>query len=232
MTLVQDGKLDRSSLLFRVAYMFTVQVRKPAAVDRCTLVVRFLLHLIPWVVLSLMAWVVLGVIFGILGQPLWRLWLFICEGRKLVYVSQGGIAADWLPCRQTLSKLTVCTYDRDDIDWMDWAQGPDFRSPFLMVIGCLVMVAICLGLLSLIFYYAPVYGAPWVWGVAITPGASYAYDLFGAWSGPLAWLVGILAALWGIRYASKRFAASQSGSVLVSYFKEWKVQHCPIYQVV
>lgn len=233
MTLAEDGKLKRDSFIYQVAYMFTPSYKKPEVVDRCTLVTRFLVRLIPWAILSALVWVVLGIICGVIGQLLCRLWLFVCEGRKLVYYAQGGINLGWLPARNALSTLTVFTYEREDIDWLDWADlngGP--RSPILVVITALFALVIALAILYCLFYFVPVYLVPWVWGTAFVPAAHLAYDSLSWWGKPLVGLLLIVAAFFAVRHGYRRLGSSQTGSVLINHFKEWKAQHCPVYRVV
>src|SRR4051812_27434877 len=78
------GELSHTTALVRIAYWLRLD-DLPETVDDCTVWTRFLLNAIPWMAFNIGLWFLLGVVLGVIGQPLLRIGLFICKGKTLRY---------------------------------------------------------------------------------------------------------------------------------------------------
>lgn len=222
----------RNGLLFQIAFLWTNADSLPDRVDRCTLVSKFAINLIPWIVICLGLWLVFGIILGVIGQPLWRLIIFIFAGKKLVYHESSFADPSWIPGERYLAFISIAgDYRHENIRWLDWAAIDDFanfRSPILFIF------LVCAAILGILFVgWIVLFGlVPAIYESILMPSVSYLYKTSGWWGSALAILLGI-AALWYImpRLWSS-FASTEIGRVLISHFKEWKQNHCPVYEVV
>lgn len=233
-------QIHRSSWLFQIAYVFTSLDDEPERVDRCTLVWRLILCFVPWLALVISYWFAFGLILGIGGHLFMWSWRFLAEARYPVLKDKIGEDEKlWLPGRKMLFKLCILGYGKKDIPWLDWmvramspqlrVPSPDeydgrLRSPIMFLIGCGVIV----GMLALLFYLIPFYIAPWAWHAGIMPAIRAVYNTVGWWGWTLAAITILLLA----RYGWNKFAATNGGKIIISHFKEWKADHCPIYEVV
>jgi len=227
-------RVHRNNLLFRVGFMFTLAEDEPEKVDRCTLVGRFGLLLVPWILLNLMSWIFLGIIFGIIAQFVWRIIIFLFVGKKLVYSGHVGqdYLWEWVVGRHALCKTCVFGYEHEDAQIFDFMDNFDEfpRSPILLLIACLFGIAITV----LVCIMIVVKGPELFW--VVTDGAAsagrFAYNTVGWWGSALGGIAAAVMAFLLVRTAYRKFTATESGKVLVSHFKQWKSAHCTIYEVV
>lgn len=236
-------QVHRSSWIFRIAFMFTPWDEEPERVDRCTLVGRFLLHLVPWLILSILCWLFFGLFLGVFGHIFRWPWLFLIQARYPVYEGGDCMVFLWLPGNGPLEKLCILNWGKKDIRWLDWmvwlmnfdrrekdGWPVEFktRSPLFFLFFCCFILLV----LGVVFYFAPFVAAPLLWHELGGAAVSYVRETAGWW----AWTIGVSAAAGALSIILWRawhlFAASQSGAILISHLKEWKQAHCPIYEVV
>lgn len=218
-------EIRRQSWIFRVAYMGTPGYLEPDKVDRCTIIWRFIPRVVAWPFLSFGLWLVFGLL-SLIGHFFYWPISFFFMGQYPVYEDDRfSMEWDWLPKRDAFFKLNIFKYGLEDIAWLSWlSDGKQRWSPALAlwVLVCAIVIAI------VVFYFIPFHFIPWLWPRTGSVAIHYAADTFGLWIWPI--LLGLL--YLAIRIGWKKFAATDSGKVIVSHFKEWKADHCPIYKVV
>jgi len=220
------NNIRKDSKIFQIAYLFRRPEHIPDKVDGCTLFTRFLVYLVPWIVCSVLAWVILGLFLGVLGQPIARLWIFLAEGNKLVY---GYDPLDpWIPGYRALSRITIVTYCREEIEWLEILKKvTKSRSPIIFLASCLGLLAA----LGFVFGLVPFVIIPRIWQT-LSPGIELISNEMG-WISGLA-LSGVLlaGAYFGTRKFWRYFAATPSGQMFSARFQDWKKRHCTVYEVV
>ncbi len=225
--------------LFKIGHMFVPYAQLPERVNRCTLVWRFGIYLIPWILCSLVAWIAFGLVLGIGGHMVRWPWHFLAEARYLSF--KGGNPPRWIPAQRALERLCILSYEKEDIQWLEWmvrlmnndqprprVYDGRMRSPFMFVIGGIVILAIVAAALYGFFYALPVYALPWAWRHGIVPAYTATANTVGWWG----WTIAALLCLLIARRVWQSVAKTETGAVLISHFKEWKREHCPIYEVV
>lgn len=225
-------QVRKKGWLFQVAYMFVPYSRQPQQVDRCTLVWLFVACFVPWLLASAAAWIAFGLILGIGGHIVMWPWRFFVEARYPAYEGPGHQPL-WVPGGKVLNRICILAYGKKDIEWLEWmvrvmnggTRRPThydgrLRSPAAFII------VIAFG--SLLLYGGLWWGVPAVWHSIAVPAVAGIVHTFTMW----VWVpVAIVAAL-ALHYLGNRFRTSEPGTVLISHFKDWKREHCPIYEVV
>ncbi len=207
--------------------MFPIGRAMPEKVDRCTLWQRFCAMVIPWLILNFALWLIGGFILGVIAQPICRFVLFVFVGQRLVYDEMKVRSSSPVICADRFVRLIVFSYERENIWWLDWADyNNGFRSPFVYV-----LVALFVGfLLYLLAIYTPTLAH--FFGSYVWAAGGYMHDTAGWWGSAIAVPLTIFALILLSRMYYKKFAATESGAVVIAHIKGWRERHCTMYELV